>query len=252
MENNHWKDINPFWRLVDPLSVEQEAALIAGFDPNTVDSSRAYFKDRETGLTCSDGIARVKTAFEALANAVNADMLKATIRRTAWERGWDEEPGAGERFASFINFLEADVSEASSGVEPKRSKLRGIIYRVDPDWSRTTIYQNDIRSWLKSKNFPCEFFFPSVVKDGEPDYLDPSPNNLRYAPKLAAAVRAWQAITEPKGRSPKQALVKWLREHAAEFALSDDEGKPNETGIEEVAKVANWLPGGGAAKTPGG
>jgi hypothetical protein len=45
--------------------------------------------------------------------------------------------------------------------------------------------------------------------------------------------------------------MKWLREHAAEFGLTDDDGKPNETGIEEAAKVANWQPTGGAPKTPG-
>jgi hypothetical protein len=54
------------------------------------------------------------------------------------------------------------------------------------------------------------------------------------------------------GKHPKGALSKWLREHAAELGLSDDDGKPNETGIEEVAKVANWQPGGGAPKTAGG
>lgn len=82
-----------------------------------------------------------------------------------------------------------------------------------------------------------------------PDYLDPQ--NPRYAPKLAAAVRAWQSVTDAGGKHPKQALAKWLREHAAEYGLTDDEGKPNETGIEEAAKVANWQPGGGAPKTPG-
>ncbi|GAB6047386.1 hypothetical protein JCM19379_12100 [Methyloparacoccus murrellii] len=76
-------------------------------------------------------------------------------------------------------------------------------------------------------------------------------NNPRYAPKLAAAVSAWQAVTDPVGKHPKQALVKWLRGHAAEFEMTDGEGKPNETGIEEVAKVANWQLTGGAAKTPG-
>lgn len=63
-------------------------------------------------------------------------------------------------------------------------------------------------------------------------------------------MRAWQAITDPGKVSPKQALTKWLRENAAEFGLSDDEGKSNETGIEEVAKVDNWKPGGGSPKTP--
>jgi len=58
-------------------------------------------------------------------------------------------------------------------------------------------------------------------------------------------------VTDTGGKTPKQALAKWLREHAAEFGMTDDEGKPNETGIEEAAKMANWQPGGGAPKTPG-
>ncbi len=105
-----------------------------------------------------------------------------------------------------------------------------------------------LKEWLVSRGFRQGFFFPERTET--PDYLDPG--NPRYAPKLAAAVRAWQAVTDPAGRHPKQALTKWLRENAAEFDLTDDEGKPNETGIEETAKVANWQPGGGAPKTPGG
>ena len=68
---------------------------------------------------------------------------------------------------------------------------------------------------------------------------------------LAAAVKAWQAVTDPKGKSPKQALDKWLREHAADFGLTDDEGNPVNQAIEDCSKIANWQPGGGAAKTPG-
>lgn len=105
-----------------------------------------------------------------------------------------------------------------------------------------------LKEWLMSRGFRRGFFFPERVE--APDYLDP--NNSRYAPKLAAAVRAWQAVRDPAGKHPKQALTKWLREHASEFGLTDDDGKPNETGIEEAAKVANWQPGGGAPRTPGG
>ncbi len=105
-----------------------------------------------------------------------------------------------------------------------------------------------LKEWLASRGFRRGFFFPEQVET--PDYLDP--DNPRYASKLAAAVRAWQAVTDPAGRHPKQALAKWLREHAPEFGLTDDEGKPNEQGIEDAAKVANWQPGGGAPKTPGG
>jgi hypothetical protein len=115
------------------------------------------------------------------------------------------------------------------------------------DLHRSRVVVNSLRNWLFVRGFRVGFFFP--LASGAPDYLDPA--NPRYAPKLAAAVRAWQGVTDPGGKHPKQALVKWLREHAAEFGLSDSEGKPNETGIDEVAKVANWQPAGGAPRTPG-
>jgi hypothetical protein len=106
-----------------------------------------------------------------------------------------------------------------------------------------------LKEWLASRGFRSGFFFPDTT--GAPDYLDPG--HPHYAPKLAAAVQAWRAIEceELGGKSPKQMLAKWLREHAAEYGLSDDDGNPNETGIEEAAKVANWQPGGGAPKTLG-
>lgn len=81
-----------------------------------------------------------------------------------------------------------------------------------------------------------------------------APWGSHYAPKLAAAVAAWEAVTsDPKrlrGKSPKQALEAWLTEHAAEYDLVNKDGTPNKTGIEEAAKVANWQPAGGAPKTP--
>jgi hypothetical protein len=121
-----------------------------------------------------------------------------------------------------------------------------VIYCEAPDWGKTTVAVSDLVPWLEAAGIRTGFFFPTATD--APDYLDPK--NLRYAPKLAAAVRAWQSVTDAGGKHPKQALAKWLREHAAEFGMTDDEGKPNETGIEEAAKVANWQPGGGAPKTP--
>lgn len=73
--------------------------------------------------------------------------------------------------------------------------------------------------------------------------------------KLNAALRAWTAVTsEPsllRGRSPKQALREWLTDHADELGLINRSGDPNTTGIEEICKVANWKPEGGATPTPG-
>jgi hypothetical protein len=73
---------------------------------------------------------------------------------------------------------------------------------------------------------------------------------------LAATIEAWKAVTADeelrRGKSVKQALAVWLRQHANEFGLTKDDGNPNEQGIEEIAKIANWDIRGGAPKTPGG
>ena len=45
-------------------------------------------------------------------------------------------------------------------------------------------------------------------------------------------------------------MMKWLRRHADQYGLTKDDGNPNEQGIEEIAKIANWDSKGGAPKTP--
>lgn len=114
------------------------------------------------------------------------------------------------------------------------------------NWHRTTVDVSDLRFWLYSKGFTTGFFFPD--RRQEADYLDP--DHPRFAPKLAAAVQAWLAVENPGSKSPKSALEKWLREHAAKHRLTDADGNVNETGVQECAKVANWEPKGGAPKTP--
>ena len=234
-----FKEINPLWALSDPVTVQQAAALIAGFEPRAVrfNSNGASWFEDQTSLTDSDGIAWVDTAFSALVNAINAGKLGATVRRCARMQAWDEWPNSGEA----VRALHDDDGSIKEGYEP------AVIYCEAPDWQKTPVAVGDLRAWLASAGIRTGFFFPTATD--APDYLDP--NNPRYPPKLAAAVRAWQATTDAGGKTPNQALAKWLREHAAEFGMTDDEGKPNETGIEEAAKVANWQLGGGAPKTPG-
>ena len=93
-------------------------------------------------------------------------------------------------------------------------------------------------------------FFPEPQVD--PDYLSKSHED--YSPKLAAAIQAWKVVSaEParrRGKTVKQALIIWLRQHGNEYGLTKEDGNPNEKGIEEVAKVANWETTGGVPKTP--
>jgi hypothetical protein len=129
----------------------------------------------------------------------------------------------------------------------------GITDRIDVQ--RSLVWASSLKKWLLDSGVKTGFFSGKnngVPGDDRPGYLNP--DHPRYSPKLAAAVRAWQACGDAaatNGRSPKRALAAWLKENAVELELVDKQGKPNSTGIEEVAKVANWETGGGAPKTPG-
>lgn len=82
-----------------------------------------------------------------------------------------------------------------------------------------------------------------------PGYLDPA--NERYSLKLAAAIAAWEAVTDPGPKHPKTALTEWLGMHASDLLITKDDGTLNGEGIKEIAKVANWQWKGGAPTTPG-
>jgi hypothetical protein len=95
-------------------------------------------------------------------------------------------------------------------------------------------------------------FFNDGHSQEKAEYLDDT--NPYFAPKLAAAVRAWKITTLDEfrdKRTPKQNAEKWLRENAAAYGLNiEDTGLPNESAIAEIAKIVNWKPQGGATKTP--
>jgi len=95
-------------------------------------------------------------------------------------------------------------------------------------------------------------FFANQQRSDCPNYLNHE--HPQYAPKLAAAIRAWEAVTSQpqliRGTTPKQALQNWLTENATEFGLQHADGSLNKLGVEEISKLANWKPEGGASKTP--
>ena len=121
---------------------------------------------------------------------------------------------------------------------------------IDIETSRVEV--DSLRGWLAGRGFRTGFFFPA--ENESPDYLDPQ--NHCYAPKLAAAIHAWQAVTtDPKyldnGKHVKQNLEAWLTAHAAEFDLVKEDGEINTDAIKnQISKVANWKDKGGAPKTP--
>lgn len=159
----------------------------------------------------------------------------------------DEAPDKEAYFQAALSSLLAALKRGTlKGDEPPRF--------VDGAYNLQTvrIAAEDLRAWLESRGITTGFFFP-IREEGQPGYLDRTHPN--YPPKLAAAIRAWEAVTNDpdrvRGKTPKQALTKWLNEHAAVYGLTKDDGTPNATGVEEAAKLANWKPEGGASKTPG-
>jgi len=201
-----------YWHLCDELTVSQAAHLVIGVSPNLLETAGQEGLD----MAPSD-VVRYKSRLNASLTAIKRAILRGRIEgRVVAESDIDFD---GKLVAAVEGTVDADASV------------------VDVE---------SLRGWLRTRGFKTGFFFSQDTD--EPDYLDPL--HPRYATKLAASVKAWLAVDDPKGKHPKQALIKWLREHSAEFDLSDDDGKPNEQGIEECAKVANWQPGGGAPKTP--
>ena len=248
-EYDNFNYISPLWKLADPLTVEQAAALIAGFDPNLIryNAYGGVYFESETGSTDSNGSHGVQTAYSALKNAINGGKLKAKIV-------YDSRPVTDGDSQTLMDMMECGEFPSNPGYEnlagDEEHFSDGYFVKNKPSWDKTLIEVDDLRTWLSNKGYRAGFFFPDLTD--APDYLDP--NHPRYAPKLAAAVQAWLAAGEGagnNGKSVKQTLLRWLREHAAKYKLSDEEGKPNETGIEECAKVANWQDKGGAPKTPG-
>lgn len=116
------------------------------------------------------------------------------------------------------------------------------------DVHETLINVHDLNRFLKSNGFVAPFF------DRAPPLYDDHEKGPAYPPKLAAALKAWNAVANDperlRGKSPKQAIDGWLTENAEELGLLNRNGTVNRTGIDEICKVVNWKPLGGATPTP--
>lgn len=218
--------ISEHWRLCDDFTVIQAALLIVGEDPSV--------NERQTEAYLAEQITNFTPAFAALRGAVTKGTLRAVIRYNARRpHDWvGREPDSD---------VYSRHKDAVTGKDIMVSRV--------PSWELTTVSWDDLKEWLASRGFTTGFFFSN--KESIPGYLDPTHAN--YAPKLAAAVEAWEAINKSPERlrnaTPKQALDNWLRANAERFQLTKEDGSFNEQGIEDIAKVANWK-SGGAAKTP--
>jgi hypothetical protein len=168
--------------------------------------------------------------------------------------GYDPSEFEADYYGNWPKEVKKEISPYLNAIKSKRfdfkESLRECFNGEEIDWDDSLIDIESFTQWLRSRNFNDGFF---TCKAGDFDRLSEALSEF-YAPKLAAAARAWNEVTSDlaalNGKTPKKALEIWLRKHANEYGLTSKDGNPNELGIEEICKVANWKPSGGASPTP--
>lgn len=201
-----------YWRLCDDISVFQAILLTLDINPT---HHEAF--DWERGNSRFD----IPAGYKALKTAIQAGIERGSIDGSIHYSLYDDFNGninnQGERY------MNLDVSQVNV-------------------WSYT--------KFLEEKKFKSSrFFFPDNTDNR--DYLDK--NHPHYSPKLAMSIKAWEAIRDNpsllNNKTAKTALTKWLKENASTYGFTDGNGDPLKQPIEEMAKVGNWNPKGGVAKT---
>ncbi|MBV1959359.1 MAG: hypothetical protein KUG53_01370 [Pseudomonadales bacterium] len=233
------------WQLCEELNIAQAALLIVGEDPSTAEYIESCaMHDRPKG-------------YEAMKMAIYGGLRNYNHCQVRYNELKREEGHFNGRYASEREMKEDSYECLSSLLE--RSIAGTLISRSPSDMNdddngciadmidvyKSTMNVDSLKRWLRFKRSTTGFFFPEKAE--ATDFLDPL--HPRYAPKLAAAVKAWLAVTSAEKTSPKQALDRWLREHAAEFGLTNGDGVPTTTAMTECSTVANWDYKGGASKT---
>ncbi|GLQ25778.1 hypothetical protein [Sulfitobacter pacificus] len=247
------------WRLSESLSVVDAAILIAGFDPsqhyNDNDGDRVKLTWQHEGF---------EPAFNALRGAIKTNKLRANLAhamrgRQSFQHGdyfGDVDLGDDEHKVSFDMLIARNETVGYettqySGETKLNFAVENIINETgfciwkEPNWNETTIDVNDLRNWLIERGVYPSFFFPSGNRDSFSN-----PKNPRYSAKLACAVGAWEAVEKPsRGKSVKKTIQDWVQSNGVSFGLGED-GVVSPTAAEEIAKIANWNPKGGANPTP--
>lgn len=172
---------------------------------------------------------------------------------------YPDEPDLSYRLPpAVVPILEELIAYVDQKDKRETVEIGGSLRNWQSPTPRTASSKETIKECLGSLGIKSEFFTGDGISalqsraKTSPEYLD-SMHDF-YASKLAAAVEAWEAVTnDPKalqGKTPKQALEKWLRANAQKYYLLNKDSSINNAGIQQICKVANWQPEGGAAKTP--
>ena len=165
--------INPTWNHVDPVTVEQAAALMAGVNPDDVVfnpprlKEPLYLKNNAKELG-NEKVGEIRTCFTMLKNAITGAILKANNKITD---------------------------------------------RSMHHWSSIYIHREYLIKWLKNIKYNDKFFNPKLENDIVADkYAFLDPKHPRYSAELAMAVEAWEAL-EGQDTAKGREIEAWLEAH---------------------------------------
>lgn len=170
--------------------------------------------------------------------------------------GWEQVPIAKiALFRAVYNEIVRVVEEGKLRVEwYYHCDFRGDRLDENPIVQDSSVSLDDLKEWLLLCGKRPKVFFPedNFAETKDQKYAFQDPTHPRYAPKLAAIVAAWEAVSEAEGgKTVKGTLIKWLQQNADQYDLRNKKnGKLKEDVIEQLASIANWEPTGGAPKTP--
>ena len=234
-------DIFDYWRLNEDFLLSEVAMLMLGVNPQELEKLERYCRNLE----------KIE-AFRRDVDVYDQDEYDFDEDELSKKPDFDQDPEEWkDKYDVLVKTLSKAVSQGRLKAEIKMitgshwDTIAEEYYEVDTDEvnvEKTIVHIEELREWLKSRGVRSGFFFQTSEIDAIPEYLNAK--HKHYAPKLAAAVNAWLEVSRNPGlrknKNPKQAIDIWLRKNADRYGLTKDDGNPNEQGITEISKVANW------------
>lgn len=205
------------FKLLDILSIEDASALIAGVSPRAV--VRRWHGDDEhlvIEINSNDPDNAQEVFFMCLSSLTKA------IR---------------------VGILKAEIFVVKGSMQVTKKNLQSDwLAENDIDTNRTTIERADLKEWLEQRDV-----YPSTLFPINPKTSYMNKDHHHYSPELAACVAAWlEAQTaNMQGKTSKQYLEQWLRDHAHEYGVTNAKQSKK---FAELASIPNWDTTGGKAK----
>lgn len=239
------------WRLAASLSVVDAAILIAGGDPSELDAE--WNGPNLDAVQRTSGHPGYTPAFESLTAAIHKGDLRAEFAHSR-EVDFDDPLFATNRRTFLVTHenIEArakdfQLARVNTRVNDEGNDGFDIAFRIvaEPDWSRTRIDVEDLKTWLRSRGFTTGFFFPAREEGNTPSESFMDPTHDHFAPELALAVAAWRGLEGKSGfaRGSKAALEGWIDANPDAWM---GEGELSNSAKDRIVTLANWRKTGGA------